>query len=135
MEMKFEINNKNKAKFFALYWDQLIGLGLNDQLDINKSKFKSQSAFTEMIELKPLSSIGDEDAIEVANLNECSNKNSLEFKLGLGKSLCNPNHVLYRISNFSQNEIDFLRMCGYALPWMGLSVEEMVEAGWIKLTT
>lgn len=28
---------------------------------------------------------------------------------------------------------DFLRSKGYALPFMGLSVEQMVAAGWIKL--
>jgi hypothetical protein len=27
---------------------------------------------------------------------------------------------------------DFLRSRGYALPWMGLSIEEMVNSGWIK---
>jgi len=29
--------------------------------------------------------------------------------------------------------VDHLRSKGYALPWMGLSVDQMVEAGWIKL--
>lgn len=28
---------------------------------------------------------------------------------------------------------DYLRSKGYALPWMGLSVEEMISAGWIRL--
>lgn len=29
--------------------------------------------------------------------------------------------------------IDYLRSKGYALPWMGLSVEDLVNAGWVKL--
>ena len=29
---------------------------------------------------------------------------------------------------------DYLRSLGYALPFMGVSVEELVERGWIKLT-
>jgi hypothetical protein len=28
---------------------------------------------------------------------------------------------------------DYLRSKGYALPWMGLSVDELVEYGWVKL--
>lgn len=31
--------------------------------------------------------------------------------------------------------VDFLRSKGYVLPWMGLSVEQLVEFGWIKLKT
>jgi hypothetical protein len=30
-------------------------------------------------------------------------------------------------------ECDYLRSKGYALPWMDLSVEDLVEYGWIKL--
>lgn len=29
--------------------------------------------------------------------------------------------------------IDYLRSKGYVLPWMGLSVEKLVEYGWVKL--
>lgn len=28
---------------------------------------------------------------------------------------------------------DYLRSRGYALPWMGISVEKQIEAGWVKL--
>ena len=31
------------------------------------------------------------------------------------------------------NVYDFLRSKGYALPWMGLSVEKLVEYGWVVL--
>lgn len=135
--MKAKINNESKAKFFALYWGQLIGLGLNGQLDINKSKFKAQSAFTECIELKPLSSISDEDAIEYFDIlwYENHKSKSKEFKIDLGKDWAN-SILSQRMGLISSNLIygyDYLRSKGYALPWMGLSVEEMVEAGWIKL--
>ena len=30
-------------------------------------------------------------------------------------------------------EVDYLRNKGYALPWMNLSVQDMVDYGWIKL--
>ena len=31
------------------------------------------------------------------------------------------------------NTVDYLRSKGYALPWMDLSVEDLVKYGWIKL--
>lgn len=30
---------------------------------------------------------------------------------------------------------DFLRSRGYALPFKGISVEEQIKAGWVKLVT
>ena len=33
----------------------------------------------------------------------------------------------------SVETIDYLRFNGYALDWMGLSVQEMIDAGWAKL--
>lgn len=32
-----------------------------------------------------------------------------------------------------QGIVDFLRSRGYALPWMGMSVDTLVEWGWVKL--
>lgn len=29
--------------------------------------------------------------------------------------------------------LDFLRSQGYALPWMGISVQELIEWGWVKI--
>lgn len=31
------------------------------------------------------------------------------------------------------NAWDYLRSCGYALPWLGISVEEQIKRGWVKL--
>lgn len=36
---------------------------------------------------------------------------------------------IYRVPHL----LDYLRSKGFALPFMGISVEEMVQAGWIKL--
>jgi hypothetical protein len=35
--------------------------------------------------------------------------------------------------NFQQNQIDYLRSRGYAVPFMEFSVQELVSLGWIKL--
>lgn len=118
--MKANITNETKAKFFAQYWDQRIGVGLNEQVDVVGCNFKAQSAFTETILLKPLSSISDEDAEVIELQSEDYNENGWwdEYE------------YFYW---WSYNDVDYLRSKGYALPYFGLSVKEMVEAGWIKL--
>ena len=35
--------------------------------------------------------------------------------------------------NFQQNQVDYLRSKGYALPFMEYSVEDLVSFGWVKL--
>lgn len=62
-----------------------------------------------LLYLKPVSQISDEDAIN----------------LGYG-------YASHLKSNLDRN-IDQLRNLGYALPWMDLSVEDLVEYGWVKL--
>lgn len=49
------------------------------------------------------------------------------FKINIGEIQTSIKNIPYI------SIVDFLRSKGYALPWMGLSVEEMIEFGWIKL--
>lgn len=170
-----------KAKLFAQYWGQNVYNNRNypddkpnQLLDHVLLHFTNDHEF---LELKPLSSITDEDAIEVAklvhqrpnanfkvtrkwespfsihvewtdNINCChhlsinsrgninANKNFGEYQGDKAKSFKH---------NIGENDltaslpvpyiaiVDYLRSKGYALPWMGYSVEDMVQAGWIKL--
>jgi hypothetical protein len=103
--MKAEINNENKAKFFALYWGQEI---LSDGNDIGTNVGDCDEKM--FLLLKPLLSISGEDK---------------EHAFWLSPYEKQVTHYVYNV--------DYLRLKGYALPWMGLSVEEMVKAGWIKL--
>jgi hypothetical protein len=109
--MKAEINNENKARFFGLYFGQKIFASrLNNAPlwgEVIDCVFEGE--YDCPIELKPLSSISDEDLKRM-------------------KLIMLP--VNQPIKNI---QVDYLRSKGYALPWMGLSVDEMVEAGWIKL--
>ena len=121
------------------------------------------------LELTPLSSITDEDAVEVAKLlgiepeSFCDEEDEVD---GIARSKENVSlNYWYRCSSETEeyditgheicraNELtlisgtmwgipdpktvivitDYLRSKGYALPWMGLSVEEMIEYRWIKL--
>lgn len=111
--------------------------------------------------LKPVSSISYKDAIELAKFFGVKDSDfwTDQFsKYRTGKHYDSPEDIIYHYekvgkdicemiddnSFFSKrvwhkNEsdisiaVDYLRSRGYALPWMGLSVDEMVEAGWIKL--
>lgn len=108
--MKTENTLENKAKFFAQYWGQhLIIMGsflrIIDHLTLGNIEND------DILQLKPLSKISDEDAIN----------------LGYG-------YASHLKSNLDRN-IDQLRNLGFAVPWMDLSVEDLVEYGWIKLDT
>lgn len=125
--MKAEINNENKAKFFALYWGQSLlpvsYWGSNNKIDEGVFYSKNTREFeSSWLDLKPLSQISDEDAkvIDLQSAEDYS-ENGWWDKHG----------DFYYWASF---DVDFLRSKGYAIPWMRLSVEEIVEAGWIKLT-
>lgn len=189
MKMKAEINNENKAKFFALYWgqeifryrnvDKISPQAINIHVDYYTLNPTVVFEFGYIV-LKPLSSISDEDAIEVAKIChqmdngwEIVKRNNTEFGSVHLHRKGNVNDIYHTSITFHYAEVianhhflktedddavsfkvnigkinltekkpvpyiaivDYLRSKGYALPWMGLSVEEMVEAGWIKLTT
>lgn len=124
---------ESKAKFFALYWGQKVlcntNKGWSDWTISQVSLREIVLAKSDSLELKPLLQISDEDSIEVVNIAK-----TMGIKCG---SMRNPkDYCIINIGKtiFSISEIvDFLRSKGYALPWMELSVEEMIEFGWIKL--
>jgi hypothetical protein len=159
--MKAEINLENKAKVFALYWGQEVmkGVWKNAQHPPLKITFDTiGQCHNYRLELKPLSLISDEDKKVLVNILFTETINT---HIGLSKT-CNPDfgfsfwvlglkeYCFYwdfdviclekGNGNYLPDSIkfiyasDYLRSKGYALPWMGLSVEDMVEAGWIKLT-
>ena len=143
---------ENKAKFFALYWGQMV---LSDGIEIGGCVGDCEPDM--FLELKPLSSITDEDAIEVAkilrphsfemhprgwkvnrteNEIEITHRQSIfEFDIDYSGSLGVDSDAGWSyLGNAEQLfAYDYLRSKGYALPYMGLSVEKLVEYGWVKL--
>jgi hypothetical protein len=132
--MNLEITPKNKLKFFSQYWEQ-------DVLSLNEHATMFLDAYTilsikesDSLLLSPLSETTDEDVIQI-----------MKWKLSEPHIEKRPNfEQLIRYTrkciveeSYAENRhcADFLRSKGYALPFMGLSVEEMVKAGWITLTT
>lgn len=102
-------------------------------------------------ELTPLSQITDEDAIEVAKLESeffnCKYEHiSIEREANKGvivQKFNNCAHIEDSVFIGDDNRINFstmkypayqyIRSKGYALPWMGLSVDDLISYGWVKL--
>lgn len=132
--MKTEITLENKAKFFAQYWGQKVLFHTN-----SRPYFITFESFINSIEfidnyssyLKPLSSITDEDAAVIGSYRYKDAK--LLTHIEIGKGLVKEFLGAYK-TKLERFEVDYLRSKEYALPFMNLSVEEMVEAGWIRLT-
>lgn len=107
---------ENKAKFFAFYWGQKVFKSSINQDVPHKNTFGKSIRHNDFLELKPISSISDEDA-HFLGYSDAKSATTTYFKT-LGKNT---------------NDADYLRSRGYALPWMWLSVEELVRRGWVKL--
>ena len=131
---------ENKARFFAQYWGQNVQWYKLRKLSPLKCVEVSGDRYGYLL-LKPLSQISDEDLEYIRPL---VGYNNTPEGIGLVKRFLT---VLWMdsedINYFAITDtkptlivlviIDFLRSRGYALPWMGLSVETLVEWGWVKL--
>ena len=135
--MKAEINNENKAKFLGVYtpYGQIWKTN-------NEGHQLKVSIGDICLNLKPLSQISDDDAIEVSRIlfGEESQLDTIHkywverIKLNLRNQFgSNIFPIMQPYFSISWEICDYLRSKGYALPWLGLSVEEMCEAGWIRL--
>lgn len=125
---------ENKAKFFANYFGQKVGR-YKPEFENHFISLKHSVSDDEYLELTPLSQISDEDALQVSKILDANfDENTLSdsariFHINRGKG-----HVLP--SRPCRSDVcDYLRSKGYAMPYMGLSVEKLVEYNWIKLKT
>lgn len=123
---------ENRSKFFALYWRQKVGFSkYKIRLAINRTNI----SHIEYLELTPLSEISDEDL------------NNINFQFPMGRDgvdiyFTENNYTFHwRASKGTQvkeghlilKDFDYLRSKGYALPYLDLSVEDLIEYGWIKI--
>lgn len=134
---------ENKAKFFALYWGQKV-VHYNNNLgglrNISQEHFNDDS----YLELTPSYQITDEDAKRVCEIFDVSYNNNpndeshfdLEGALEWIEAFYEE-PAGYYVDGYAGNQLlsasDYLRSKGYALPYMGLSVEKQIEYGWVKL--
>lgn len=130
---------ENKARFFSQYSDaEYIYTGswgtfknnVNDFYNLIDNLPKSK------LLLKPLSQITDEDALD-AGLKSTGRNSSISddywAKDDIRAWIRGGMRPVMSIEQ-STSTIDFLRSKGYALPWMGLSVEKQIEYGWVKIS-
>ena len=108
---------ENKAKFFAQYYLQkaLRNHGWNNNVESIKSDFIPSFSSGWYLELKPLSQISDENLLDIE------------------RSLFNTMLEMNRTESLRPSYADYLRSKCYALDWNGITVEEQIEFGWIKL--
>lgn len=114
---------EEKAQFMAQYWDQKVIRDGTYLHEVNSYFNLMHESFC--LELKPLSSITDEDTIEVARLYWNN------AKTGEVSHTKNVMDTLIQKTNVA----DYVRSKGYALPFRNYSVDQLIEMGWLKLTT
>lgn len=140
--MKTLIENtlENQAKFFAQYWGQRVlmydGNDTGYPYLVNARHINDDGFY---LELTPLSQITDEHAIEVGKIlyNYLRSPNGLsgdEYHLKTGKDFIS-SYLLGKRNYLLEEVVDHLRSKGYPLPWMGLTIEKLIEYGWIRLKT
>jgi hypothetical protein len=140
--MKTEITPESKARFFALYVSQkvlLLGFPFEDRPLRLTGDYCEDIGDEKKVLLKPLSALSDEDAIEYFDIlwAKQHKAKSKAFKIDYGKewALSIEAERFGLIPFGFVAGVDFLRSRGYALPFLGISVEQQIEAGWIKLMT
>ena len=151
--MKIENTLENKARFFAQYWGQKIICFPHNKNTIRYDNPNKLLAGTfernAYLELKPLSHISDEDLIQLIYIPEGWKIFKIYHTTRDGYSavkirkLYDDNDLKFNVDGYKYdtktlsvkmaNTVDYLRSKGYALPYMDLSVEDLVEYGWVKL--
>ena len=135
--MKLENTLENKAKFFAQYWGQYVLYFTSDFLRKIDNLTLDSVENDDYLELKPLSQISDEDAIEVSKIFGLGNLSGAikELILSIFRTSINDSGTTSSTNGIKNwlHVFDYLRSKGYALPYMDLSVEDLVEYGWVKL--
>ena len=125
--MKTQNTLENKARFFAQYWWQEVFLLNSNKYRITKSRFNAETLKQECsLELKPLSHISDEDAIEVSKIFGLGHLSGAikELILSIFRTSINDSGTTSSTNGIKNwlHVFDYLRSKGYALPYMGLSV-------------
>ena len=138
---------ENKAKFFVQYWGQYVLYFTSDFLRKIDNLTLDSVENDDFLELKPLSQISDEDAIELMRL-KIESKGVVDIEtIEIENKTLDGYTFIVKYKNWGDERVgfifnghtnplsfyDFLRSKGYALPWMDLSVEDLIEYGWVKL--
>jgi len=158
--MKTENNLQNKAAFFAQYWGQFVYSA--HRLEQVNENYIQPMFETSILELKDVSQIGDEDLFEVSKIvtfhegdgliiDRTRLKGQIEmfdkynddphyrdtlylFTNDFDVHLIDENGNVFQYDMLRLLEVsDYLRSKGYVLPWRDLSVQDLIDYGWIKI--
>jgi hypothetical protein len=151
MTTETKLNTSNREKFIAQFLGQEVLQKTKSSTDLTSIKEVTFAtmAFAELcgsvVCLKDFAKITAEDAIELSKV-----ENPIYDCAGIVFETHNTNHpnlqeiyvlngteymATYKLNEWSLSwkGYQFLISKGYALPWFGLTVQQMVDAGWIKL--
>ena len=146
-------NVEEKSKFFAMYFGQNVMGELNYKVG---SGITLGEEFVEnsFLNLKPLSLISDDDAIELVRLKFLYDKGDVNDLISIkvaksfdrnGFSISLEAVVVHKKWNdfvervFIGKEktysyfIDYLRSKGYLVPYLNYTIEEIIEMGWVRV--
>ncbi len=127
---------ENKAKFFSLYYGQNIrGWNEDNQGRVAKvgPTYMTKRIISEChLKLEPLKAITDEDKkyLERYLFGELIEFQILETSVFINTFSRRMGQKQRPIMN---QQLDYLRSKGYALPFGELSVEQLIEYGWCRL--
>ena len=147
--MKTQNTLENKAKFFVQYWGQHVLYFTSDFLRKIDNLTLDSVENDDYLELKPLSQISDEDVIQgimitynktyedLGEILEVKHYNTFSSitTIGIGCNFKTSRSIHHwnGTRKIGSVEADYFRSKGYALPYMDLSVKDLVEYGWVKL--
>lgn len=149
-----ENNILNKGKFFAQYWNQKV-LCFNDEGQYKLGNcYEVDGSVDEhsFLELKSIKNMSLEEAQKYLdtfyNHGPGNIVCDLEFYKGWGFSIIfkykdnetpeddegySYSSVSIESTNTSYEDVDWFRLNGFAVSWGGLSMEQLIEYGWIKI--
>ncbi len=134
--MKRELTPELREKFYAQYYGQKV-LHMDDESEMDyvfpvvKSTFFTTNHDNYLV-LRSILSITDDESVEVAKIwrpDRDVSYHSVKYGRAIIDGL---DHLMVGFFMFGQIT-DYLRSVGVALPFMGHTVEELMEAGWVKL--
>lgn len=132
LKERFAAQYMNVAKFQWEYYDSS---GITVPVLLTPLRFVQ--SYTDLsvskvwILLRSIESLSDAEAIEVAKIWWDENKMPQMIDAEEGKWIAD--RYLKNGKKLELNMIDYLRSIGICLPFMGYSVEELVEAGWVRI--
>ena len=127
-----------KCRFFAQHWGQ--NVLMNNRLTLMGKHLISDDLDKYWLNLKPLSKISDEDALNLVKIFA----DAIDFTENQIKHFKEDIIAVYenKINDFMSSSslrtiftgLDYLRKKGYAIPFDEYSVEDLISFGWLKLT-